>query len=44
MTWYWWTLIAIAFVALAAFKIWYVPKWLRKQQQKKAEKEKLLED
>ena len=44
MAWYWWVLIGIAVIGLIAFKIWYVPKWLKKQAEKKAQKEKLLED
>lgn len=39
-----WVLIAMAVVALAAFKAWYVPKWLKKQQEKKAARERLVED
>jgi len=44
MEWYWWILTAILFIGLVSFKIWYVPKWLKKQQDKKSAKEKLMED
>lgn len=41
MEWYWWIIIGAAVVA---FKIWYVPKWLKSMADKKAKREKLMED
>ena len=41
---YWWILIAIAAVAFVGFKVWYVPKWLKKQADKKAQREKMMEE
>lgn len=38
--WYW---IIAGVVLLAAFKVWYVPKWLKQQADKRAEKQRLLE-
>lgn len=38
--WYW---IIASVVLLAAFKVWYVPKWLKQQADKRAEKQRLLE-
>jgi len=44
MAWYWWIIAAILLTGLVGFKVWYVPKWLKKQQDKKRAREKLLED
>ena len=43
MEWYWWIVIG-AVIGIAAFKIWYVPKWLKRQADKKSKKERLMED
>lgn len=44
MEWYWYLLIGVLLVGLIAFKMWYVPKWLKKQADKKEAKAKLMED
>jgi len=44
MKWYWWTLIAASAVGIAVLKILYVPKWLKKQREKKAARQQLAED
>lgn len=44
MEWYWWIIIGAAVIAIGAFKIWYVPKWLKRMSDKKAKREKLMED
>lgn len=44
MEWYLKVLLAVAVIGIVAFKIWYVPKWLKKQSEKKAQRAKLMED
>ncbi|HOP11152.1 MAG TPA: hypothetical protein PK629_06655 [Oscillospiraceae bacterium] len=44
MKWYWWVLIVAGVVGLVTLKIIYAPKWLKKQQEKKAARQKLAED
>ncbi len=44
MAWYLWALVILAAAGLIGFKIWYVPKWMKKQQMKRAQKQRLLED
>ena len=36
MAWYWWVLIAVGVVFVVWMKILFVPKYLKKQQEKKA--------
>lgn len=44
MEWYFWVLIAIALAALILAKMHFVPKWLKGRQEKRKEREKLMED
>jgi len=44
MEWYWWVLIIAGVIGIGILKILYVPKWLKKQQEKKATQQKLAEE
>lgn len=43
MKWYWWVLIVVGLVLLAIIKVKVGGAWLRKQQEKKAQRDKLTE-
>ncbi|HRX58075.1 MAG TPA: hypothetical protein P5075_04815 [Eubacteriales bacterium] len=44
MAWYWWALIIAGAAAIIWLKALYVPKWLKKQQLKKQERQKRMEE
>ena len=44
MAWYLWVLIAVALVAIVWLKIIFVPKYLQKQRERKAQRERNEEE
>ncbi len=44
MAWYWWALIVVAVIAIVWLKIIFVPKYFKKQREKRAERERLEEE
>lgn len=43
MEWYWWVLIVVGLVGLAIIKVKVGGAWLRRQQEKKAQRDKLTD-
>lgn len=41
MAWYWWALIAVGVIVIVALKMVFVPKYFKKQREKKAERERM---
>ena len=44
MEWYWWVLIGAGVIGLAIIKVKVGGAWLRKQKEKKEQREKMRED
>jgi len=44
MKWYWYVLIGASVALITVLKVIYAPKWLKKQQEKKAARQKLADD
>ena len=44
MAWYWWALIAAGVAVIVWLKILLVPKFLKKQQEKKAVRERMEDE
>jgi hypothetical protein len=44
MAWYWWALIAVGVIAIAALKVVFVPKYFKKQREKKANRERMEDE
>lgn len=44
MAWYWWALIAVAVAAIIWLKILLVPKYLKKQQEKRAQRARMEDE
>lgn len=44
MAWYWWALIIAAAAVIVWLKILFVPKYLKKQREKRAERERLEDE
>ena len=41
MAWYWWALIVVGVIAIVWMKAIFVPKYFKKQREKKAERERM---
>ncbi|MBN1891926.1 MAG: hypothetical protein JW780_04030 [Clostridiales bacterium] len=44
MEWYWWVLIGVGVVGIVILKIKVGGAWLKKQKEKKEQREKMMED
>lgn len=44
MDWYWWVLIVVGVIGIAILKVKFGGAWLKKQKEKKEQREKMMED
>ena len=44
MAWYWWVLIVAAVAVIVWLKILFVPKYMKKQQEKKAQRARMEDE
>ncbi|MEN6419103.1 MAG: hypothetical protein ABFC73_09305 [Clostridiaceae bacterium] len=44
MAWYWWALIVVGVIAIVALKVVFVPKYFKKQREKKANRERMEDE